>query len=153
MGLVGGGPFEKREAGAGPVTDARLALVRAGWRASGGWQRQALTAMLACAAGRTDAAPRRCSKGPLGSCWGAAGEERRRGGEVECEHRARLRPLSISLTHAHAEGSCLHIEGCTCMYTTLAVSQDGASAPRRERHSGYAPGSVRLWPTARHVPQ
>jgi hypothetical protein len=26
------------------------------------------------------------------------------------------------------------------MYASLAVSQDGASAPRRERHSGYAPG-------------
>ncbi len=34
-----------------------------------------------------------------------------------------------------------------------AVSQDGAAAARLERHSAYAPGSVRLWPTARHGPQ
>ena len=31
---------------------------------------------------------------------------------------------------------------CTCMYTSLAVSQDGASAPRLGSHSEYAPGSV-----------
>jgi hypothetical protein len=48
---------ERREAEAGPERDARRTLVRAVWRASGGWQRQVLTAMLACAAERRDGAP------------------------------------------------------------------------------------------------
>ena len=58
-GLVGGGPGERRAKEAGPVTDARRELVRAGWRAPGGWRRQVLTVMIACAAERRDAAHRR----------------------------------------------------------------------------------------------
>jgi hypothetical protein len=64
---------------------------------------EALTAMLACAAERSNAAPQRLFERPLGGGWGAASEVRRRGGEEECEHRARLRPLFSLLTHAHAE--------------------------------------------------
>ncbi len=47
---------EVGERGAGLERDARRVLVRAGWRASEGWRRQALTAMLACAAERRDGA-------------------------------------------------------------------------------------------------
>ena len=47
---------ERREAGTGLERDTRRVMVWAGWRVSGGWRREALTAMLACAAGRTDAA-------------------------------------------------------------------------------------------------
>ena len=42
---------------------------------------------LACAAGRNDTAVRRLSRGPRGGGWGAAGEGRRRGGEVYCENQ------------------------------------------------------------------
>ena len=40
----------------------------------------------------------------------------------------RLRPLSIALTHTHAACALLPLGGGTCMYTSLAVSRDGASA-------------------------
>ena len=40
------------------------------------------------AAGRTDAASRRLSRGPRGGGWGAAGEGRRRGCEGECENQS-----------------------------------------------------------------
>jgi hypothetical protein len=55
--------------------------MRAGWRVSGGWRRQALTAMLACAAGRTGAAHLRLFLRLRGGGRGAAGEGRRRGGK------------------------------------------------------------------------
>jgi hypothetical protein len=54
---------------------------------------------------------------------------------------------TIPLTHARAEWKC------TCMYTSSAVYQGGASARWLERHSEYAPGSVRLWPAASHGPE
>jgi hypothetical protein len=59
--------------------------------------------LLACATGRTNASLRRLVERSPGGGWGAAGEGRRRGGERGGNHRARLRPLSISLTCAHAE--------------------------------------------------
>jgi ankyrin repeat protein len=49
--------------------------------------------------------------------------------------------LSTSLTHAQNVHG--YLQGMY-KYTSLAVSQDGASAPRLEQHSEYAPGSVRL---------
>jgi hypothetical protein len=49
------------------VIDARRELVRAGGRASGGGQRQDLTAMLACATERRDAAHRRLFELSFGS--------------------------------------------------------------------------------------
>jgi hypothetical protein len=94
---------------------------------------EALTAMLACAAERMDSAPQRLFERPLGGGRGAAGEERRCGGEDECEHRARLRPLSISLTHAHAECIWLPVGNVpVCMPLQLcletALRLDGLSA-------------------------
>ena len=49
---------ERREAGVGPEGDTRRVLVRAGWIGSSGWRKEALTAMLACDAGRIYAAHR-----------------------------------------------------------------------------------------------
>jgi hypothetical protein len=69
-------------AGAGPERDTQRVLVWAGLRGSVKWRREALTAMLACAAvGRTDAAHGRHFFEPRGGGRGAAGEGRRREGE------------------------------------------------------------------------
>jgi hypothetical protein len=108
--------------------------------------------MLAYVAGRMDAAPHRLSRRPLGGGRGAAGEGRRRAGEDECEHRALPAPCVYLDQSRTCRMRMATSRGCTCMYTSTAVSRDGASAARLERHVGYAPGSVRVWPSVRHGP-
>jgi hypothetical protein len=56
---------------------------------------------------------------------------------------------SLSCTHVQDTHGCL--QGMY-LFTCLAVSQDGASAPRLEQHSEYAPESVRRLLDARHAP-
>jgi hypothetical protein len=77
---------------------------------------------LSHAAVRGDAAPRRLSKRPLGGGCGAAGEGRRRGGEDECEHRARL--LSVHLANSYTcRMRMVTFRGCTiiCIPNLLSL--------------------------------
>jgi hypothetical protein len=98
---------------------------------------------------KIDAASPRLSKRPLGGGRGAAGEGRRRAGEVKCEHRARLRPLSISLTPAHAICAWLSlgdVPACIplplCLETALRLDGLSAIANTRLGQSGSGPQRV-----------
>jgi hypothetical protein len=75
------GEADERRVLEGGMFGPERMLVRADWRASGGWRREELTAMLACAAGRRDAAPLCLPKGPLGGGRNTADEGRRRAGK------------------------------------------------------------------------
>jgi hypothetical protein len=80
----------------------RRLRMHAGWRYSRKWRRDVLTAMLACATGWMDAATHRLYFLQLGGGWGATGKGCQIECDDECEHQARLRPLSISFAHLHA---------------------------------------------------
>jgi hypothetical protein len=76
------------------------------------------------------------------------------GADVEAKtivSMARAWALSLSLSCTHVQNTHGCLQGMY-LFTSLAVSQDGASAPRHEQQSGYAPESVRRLLDARHAP-
>ena len=88
------------------------------------WKEERAGLFSCCSAGRRDAALLRLYIRPFGDGRGAACEGRRRAAEDKCEHRVRLHPLPIALTHALAEYAWLplgDVPVCIPLLLTLSL--------------------------------